>query len=255
MKCLVILFMLLPMVVLSQLGKSNNKPLKIIVFSKTIGYRHESIPKGIETLKELAAENGWEIFATEDSTEFTSSNLKKFNLIIFLSVGGHILNHEEQKAIEQFVESGKGLLAIHTGAFAEPDWKWYHQAIGTSFVGHPPFQKAKVIIEDRTHPSTKCFPDSIWETGDEWYSFTSNPRKDVHVLASIDENSYNVDDNQWFKGAVQRMGDHPLVWYRKMGKGMVYQTAFGHSNEKFSDPVFRKHLVGAIEWTAEPKEQ
>ncbi len=250
MKYLIVLFLMIDLVVNGQSVTANNKALKIVVFSKTIGYRHESIPTGIATLKELAADNGWQITATEDSTMFTPNNLKQYNLIIFLCAGLHVLNTDEQKAIENFVESGKGLLTIHTGAWAEPEWKWYHQALGTTFVAHPPAQKAKVIFEDRTNPATACFRDSVWETEDEWYSFTVDPRKEVHVLARVDENSYNVDDDRWFKGAHLRMGDHPIVWCKNVGKGRVFQTAFGHSKEKYSDPLFRQHLVGAIKWTA-----
>lgn len=250
MKYFLILILLFGSIAHSQSIKMKNNHLKIIVFSKSNGYIHESVPAGITTLNELGAGNGWEIVVTEDSTAFSPENLKQFGLIIFLSVGGHVLNNNEQKAVEQFVESGKGLLAIHTGAYAEPDWKWYHKAIGTRFIGHPPLQKAKVIIEDRENPAMQCFRDSIWETEDEWYSFAPDPRKNVHVLARLDENSYDVDDNRWFKGVVQRMGDHPIVWFRRMGKGRVFQTGFGHSAQKYSDPVFKKHLKGAIMWTA-----
>ena len=247
---LIVIFIMFGFTAKSQIVKEKKGYLKIIVFSKTIGYRHESIPAGIATIKELAQENGWDIYATEDSTVFNQSNLQKYDLIIFLCAGLHILNNEEQKAIEQFVESGKGLLTIHAGAWMEPQWQWYHLALATSFRGHPPVQKARVIFEDQTNPSMKCFRDSIWETEDEWYSFNVDPRKDVHVLARLDENSYNADDNRWFKDSVLRMGDHPIVWWRKMGKGKVFQTAFGHTIQKYSDPLFRQHLEGAIIWTA-----
>jgi hypothetical protein len=65
---------------------------------------------------------------------------------------------------------------------------------------------------------------------------------------SIDENSYEVDDNRWFEGVEQRMGDHPLVWYKKVGKGRVFQTALGHESELYQNKLFQKHLIGAIEW-------
>jgi len=250
MKRIYYILLIVPFLFQCQSETTKSEPLKILVFSKTDGYRHESIPAGIKAIQELALENSWDVFATEDSNQINADHLQQFDLIVFLSTIGNILNKEQQTAVEQFVESGKGLLTIHSGTITEPDWPWYQQAIGTYFAGHPPTQKGKVIIENRNHPATQFFPDSIWETEDEWYSFKNNPRNDVQVLISIDESSYEVDDNRWFNGAVQRMGDHPLVWYRKMGKGKVFQTAFGHTHEIFSNPIYRKHLSGAIAWTA-----
>jgi uncharacterized protein len=220
--------------------------LNILVMSKTVGYRHESIPAGLVAIKELAIQNNWKVTATEDSAMFTKTALDTFNVVIFLCTSGNILDEAGENALQQFVESGKGLVTIHSGTDTEYDWKWYNEAIGAHFLGHPPTQKATVIIEDRNNLSTSHFPGSTWTTEDEWYSFRRNPRNDVHVLISIDESTYNVDDNKWFKGAVQRMGDHPLVWYKKMGKGIVFQSAFGHTNAMFADPLYRKHLEGAI---------
>lgn len=246
------LFIMLLLPVLSQgEGKTpRSAPLNILVYSKTDGYRHESIPRGIQTIQELALENAWKVFATEDSNHLNAEHLKPFDLIIFLSTIGNILNDEQQEAVAQFVESGKGLLTIHSGTITEPDWPWYQQAIGAKFVGHPPTQKGTVIIENREHPSTRHFPSGQWETTDEWYSFDTNPRGQVTVLISIDENSYDVDDNRWFEGAKQRMGDHPLVWYQEVGKGLVFQSAFGHPDALYADSVYRSHLVGAIKATA-----
>jgi uncharacterized protein len=70
------------------------------------------------------------------------------------------------------------------------------------------------------------------------------------VLISIDEFSYEVDDNGWFDDVNQRMGDHPMVWHRNAGKGRIFQTALGHPAELYSDPLFIKHIHGAIVWTA-----
>jgi type 1 glutamine amidotransferase len=226
-----------------------NEPLKLLVFSKTAGYRHSSIPAGLSALKEMTAENNWHIIATEDSTMFNTATLDSFDVVIFLCTSGNILNEDQERALQLFVESGKGLVTIHSGTDTEYDWEWYKQAIGAYFLGHPPVQKATVRIEDRNHPSTSMFPDSVWITEDEWYSFRSNPRDHVHVLISIDESTYDVDDNRWFRGAKQRMGDHPLVWYKMMGKGIVFQSAFGHTDAMFADPLYRKHLEGAILFT------
>ncbi|MCF8362558.1 MAG: ThuA domain-containing protein [Prolixibacteraceae bacterium] len=222
-----------------------SQKMNILVFSKTAGYRHDCIEDATTVLKELANKQNWHIDATEDSLVFTPNNLKKYDVVIFLQTTNDILNNEQQEAFENHIENGGSLVTIHSGTVTEYDWPWYEKAIGAYFTGHPPVQSGKVIIEDRNHPSTKHFSDSVWVIEDEWYSFDRNPRDDVHVLMSIDENSYE------FKNAEQRMGDHPLVWYKKVGKGRVFQTALGHESELYQNELFQKHLIGAIEWAGE----
>ncbi|MDA3928621.1 MAG: ThuA domain-containing protein [Prolixibacteraceae bacterium] len=229
------------------MAKQNNS-INILVFSKTDGYRHESISAGLKALNEITIEQNWEMYATEDSTYFTTENLQKFDVLIFLSTIGNILNENQQKEIEQFVENGKSILTIHSGTITEDNWGWYQQAMQAKFVGHPPTQMGKMIVENNTHPTTKMFPSEGWEINEEWYSFDRNPRAKVIVLTSADESTYNVDDNGWFEGAKQRMGDHPLIWYRKMGKGVVYQSALGHTPEMYSNPIYRAHITACIQW-------
>jgi type 1 glutamine amidotransferase len=224
--------------------------INLLVISKTAGYRHQAIPTGIKTLVEIAQREKWGITATEDTSLVTPEFLGHFDVIIFLMTTKTIFSPEQKAAIEAFVTGGQGLLTIHTGADTEYDWPWYNRQLGAKFLAHPPAQKARLVIEDRSHPATSFFPAAEWVTTDEWYSFNRDPRPDVHVLISIDESTYNVDDNRWFPGLKPRMGDHPLVWYTQNGKGRVFQTALGHTEEMWADPLYQAHLKGAIEWVA-----
>lgn len=224
--------------------------MNIAMITQTNGFRHDNIPVAVETLQKMAAENNWNMVHTEDSSWFSADNLDTLDLIIFLQTTGDIFDDNQQKNIRSFVESGGGLLTIHSGTVTENDWSWYIEMVGAKFTGHPPVQKGKLIIENHDHPATSFFTDSVWIIEDEWYSFDRNPREDVNVLISIDESSYDVDDNKWFEGVNQRMGDHPMVWYRKAGKGRVFQTALGHPKALYSDSLFLQHLHGAVLWTA-----
>ena len=224
--------------------------INLLVISKTAGYRHQVIPTAIKTLVEIGQEAKWGVTATEDTSLVTPDFLAHFDVIVFLMTTKNIFTPEEKSAIEAFVKGGKGLITIHTGADTEYDWPWYNRQLGAKFLGHPPAQKGRLVIEDRSHPATSMFPSAEWVTTDEWYSFDRDPRPDVHVLISIDESSYNVDDNHWFPGVKTRMGDHPLVWYSDHEKGRVFQTALGHTPEMWADPLYRAHIRGAIEWTA-----
>lgn len=226
-----------------------NQRMNIAVITKTEGFRHKNIPVATIFLQDMAAENNWKLHHAEDSTFFTEQNLDTLDLIVFLQTSGNIFAEEQEQAIMQFVENGGGLLTIHTGTITENNWNWYVNNLGAVFVGHPPVQQAKLIIEDRNHPATSFFPDSIWVIEDEWYSFDRNPRSDVNVLISIDESSYNVDHNKP-GGAIYRMGDHPLVWYKYVGQGRIFQTALGHPEQLYDNPLFMEHIKGAVIWTA-----
>ncbi|TCO10555.1 ThuA domain-containing protein [Natronoflexus pectinivorans] len=228
--------------------QSHQEKTSILVFTKTNDFRHDAIPAGKEALKKLGKDNKWHLNFTEDSLFFTPANLSYFDAVVFLLTSGDILGSDQQNALRHFVESGGGLVTIHTGTVTENNWPWFVEAVGAMFTGHPPVQEGKLIIEDPTHPATSFLPDSIWILEDEWYSFDRNPRGDVHVLISIDEDSYDVDDNRWFPEAHQRMGDHPLVWYKIVGEGRVFQTALGHVPQMYADSLFLQHLKGAIEW-------
>ena len=251
---LIMIFSFIGSVVAADAPVPNPAPrINLLVISKTAGYRHQVIPTGIKALVELAQQEKWAVTATEDTSLVTPEFLGHFDVIVFLMTTKTIFTPGEKAAIEAFVKGGKGLLTIHTGADTEYEWPWYNHVMGAKFLGHPPAQKARLVVEDRSHPATSFFPAAEWVTTDEWYSFDRDPRPDVHVLVSIDESSYNVDDNRWFAGAKQRMGDHPLVWYSTSGKGRVFQTALGHTEEMWADPLYRSHLKGAIEWTAGQK--
>lgn len=227
-----------------------NDSLRLLVFTKTNDYRHEVIPVSIDAMRDICKSNGWLMTATEDSLMFGADALEAVDVVVFMHTSGDVLGDAEREALKNFVERGGVLVTIHSGTATQNSWSWYVNAVGAIFTGHPPVQPGKLIIEDRTHPATSFLSDSVWILEDEWYSFDRNPRNNVHVLISIDETSYNVDDNRWFPDAQQRMGDHPLVWCQEVKQGRVFQTALGHEPALYTNPLFLKHLEGGVKWAA-----
>ena len=149
--------------------------INLLVISKTAGYRHQAIPTGIKALVEIAQEAKWGVTATEDTSLVTPEFLGHFDVVIFLMTTKTIFTAEEKAAIEAFVKGGKGLLTIHTGADTEYDWPWYNRQLGVKFLGHPPAQKARLVIEDRSHPATSFFPAADWTTTDNGTASTGIP--------------------------------------------------------------------------------
>ncbi len=213
------------------------KPV-VLVFSKTNGFRHASIPAGIAAIKKLGAENGFDVDATEDSTWFTKKKLKKYDALIFLSTSGKVFGHDEEEALQDYIHHGGGFVGIHGATTTEYDWPWYGRLVGAYFDKHPDPQQAKVLVVDKQHPSTYFLPD-VWERKDEWYNF-KNIGTDIHVLLKVDEHSYTGG----------KMGDnHPIAWYHEFEGGRSFYTAMGDAEINYtSDTVFLKHILGGIKY-------
>ena len=101
------------------------KQPNVLVFSKTNGYRHASIPAGIAAIKALGAANNFTVDATEDSLAFTDENLAKYKVVIFLNTTLNVLGEEQEKALEKFIQKGCGFVGVHAAADCEYDWPWY----------------------------------------------------------------------------------------------------------------------------------
>ena len=218
-------------------------PFRVLIFSRTTEYRHESIPNAIATITALGAANGYVTEATEDPTAFTATNLARFQVVVFALTSGDPLDAAGQTAFEAWIAAGGSWVGIHSAADTEYSWPFYGTLLGAWFKVHPAIQQATVRIEVATHPATMGLP-SPWVRTDEWYDFRTNPRATagVTVLATIDESTYTGGT----MGA-----DHPLVWaHATTGGGRAFYTALGHTMESYADPLFRQHLAGAIRWAA-----
>jgi type 1 glutamine amidotransferase len=223
-------------------GVSDGGPIDVLVFSKTEGYRHESIPVARTTLMNLAGTSSWTITASEDSSIFTDTGLAGIDVIVFLSTTGDILNEAQQAAFERFIRSGKGFVGIHAASDTEFDWPFFGELVGAYFSEHPDIQEARLEVEDATHPTTTGLP-TTWTRTDEWYSFRENPRPNVNVLMTLDESSYSP--------GTSAMGpDHPIAWWLEYEGSRSFYTALGHTSESYADPVFVAHLARAIDWAA-----
>ncbi|MEM1136625.1 MAG: ThuA domain-containing protein [Bacteroidota bacterium] len=215
---------------------------KLLVFSKTEGFRHESIEAGQEAIKELGLQNNFKVVATEDPQVFKESYLKDFQVIIFLNTTGDILDPVQQSQMERFIQAGGGFVGIHSATDTEYAWEWYGKLVGAYFNGHPNnpnVRKAAVDVLNKNHPATDSLPER-WETEDEWYNYKSiNP--DINVLINLDETSYEGGTN----GA-----EHPVAWYHEYDGGRAFYTGMGHTIESFSSPLFLNHLLGGIKYAA-----
>jgi type 1 glutamine amidotransferase len=214
---------------------------RVLIFTKTKGFRHDSIETAVQALKQEGASQGYSVTATEDASVFTDTNLTKFDVVAFVLTTGDVLNDTQQKALENFVNQGKGWVGVHSASDTEYEWPWYADLVGAYFKSHPPGgQKLHVQVENRGNLSSWNLP-GYWFRADEWYDWRANPRGNVTVLASIDESQYKKPPYQ----------DHPISWFHHVGKGRAWYTEMGHYKDCYQEPAFLGHLSGGIIWAAQ----
>ncbi len=218
----------------------DDPPYEVLVFSKTAGFRHDSIDEGIAALTALGAENNFTVTATEDAGAFTAANLEQFEVVAFLSTTGDVLDAEQQTAFEGYINNGGGYVGIHAAADTEYDWEWYSGLAGALFQSHPHIQPADVVVENHAHDATAHLPE-VWQRTDEWYDYRTNPRDTAQVLASLDESTYEGG----------QMGeDHPIAWCKEYEGGRAFYTGGGHTAESYAEPEFVRHLLGGLRWAS-----
>src|SRR4030095_1269158 len=120
---------------------------RILVFSKTAGFRHSSIPNGKAALIKLGSENGFDVDTTENAALFNKDSLGKYSAVVFLNATGDVLDAYQQAAFERYVQAGGGYAGIHSATDCEYHWPWYGQLVGAYFKSHPKIQKAKIIVK------------------------------------------------------------------------------------------------------------
>ncbi|HEX7499686.1 MAG TPA: ThuA domain-containing protein [Polyangia bacterium] len=239
-------------------------PPHILLYTYSTGYRHASIPDGINAIRALGTANGFGVDvkgsepnargsycanrpATADVAYFTVENLSKYAAVVFLSTTtatapeSTLMDDAGKVAFEAYIRAGGGFVGIHAAADAEYGWAFYHDLLGATFLAHGPPVTASLRIEDAVHPATSALPNP-WSRFDEWYDFTQPPRPTAHVLINLDETTYPNNPDP--------MGDHPMAWCKTVGAGRSFYTGFGHTAEAFGDALIRRHLLGGILYAA-----
>lgn len=225
---------------------AQHSPVRILNFNGDNGYVHDSKAASAKLISDLGLQNGWEVVTTDDPSIFNLKSLLAFDVVIFNNNCGNkgpIFSTHQKLAFQQYIRNGGGFMGIHcSGAIWEEGGEfqqWYEKLIGTKLVDHPKVQSAKLTVEDTLHESTKHL-DSEWELTDEWHRFSYNPRENVNVLLSLQEDSY--------EGEQKMGGDHPFTWYQHYDGGRSFFTSLGHTEEIYKDANFQNLIKGGIIW-------
>lgn len=213
----------------------NRQKKRILVFSKTKGYRHESIPDGKRALIELGKQNDFEVDTTEDASFFREDSLKKYRAIVFLNTTMDVLDPVQQADFKRFIEAGGGFVGIHAAADTEYEWHWYGKLLGAYFKSHPKIQQATLKKVKPFGPNT--LPET-WTKTDEWYNY-KKISDNITVIYNLEESSYEGGENG---------KDHPIAWYHDFEGGRSFYTGLGHTKESYQDSLFLDHVLQGIEY-------
>lgn len=236
---------------------------KILIYSKTNGFRHGSIAIGAKAIIMMGDKTGaYTAHHTEDESFFEPEKLKTFDAVFMLNTTGDCLrpnfdkNDKEaekaakereemlKKSLEEFVSSGKGLIGVHSATDTYGGWKAYNQMMGGTFAGHPWHEKVPVKNLDPQNPVNAAFDSKDFEITDEIYQFRADTAQptDRKFLLSLDTEKKDVSKGN------RKDGLYPVSWIANYGKGRNFYCSLGHREEIFWNPMILKHYLAGIQF-------
>jgi uncharacterized protein len=247
---------LLALIVFLTLGSSScfadGPKFKALVLAER-GDQHEKfVAAALDWLNVFAKENSFEFTVINHANEIDEALLSKFTVIIQLNYAPYNWGEKAMAAFRKYIEEGQGgWVGFHhatlLGEFdGYPMWTWFSEFMGgirfKNYIAAT--ASGTVNVEDRNHPVMKGVPASFIIPDDEWYTYNSDPRLNVYVLASVDESTYKpVSDI--------KMGDHPVIWTNEKVKSRNIYFQMGHSPTLLNSVEFKKMVGNAIMWAAE----
>ena len=233
------------------LGSERDVALRKVLVLAERGGLHEGFTKaGLDWLESQKERFKMELTVLNSAREIPEGELMKYQLVLQLNYPPYAWSEAAQKDMEQYIDEGRGgyIGFHHASLLGEFDgygmWGWFSNFLGKiryrNYIAET--CSAMVQVEDRKHPVMKGVPASFIVAEDEWYTYETNPRPNVHVLASVDEGSYSIETDI-------KMGDHPVIWTNPEKKARNVYFQFGHSKSLFQNPAFIKLLENSLRWT------
>jgi len=227
---------------------------KVLIFSRTVDFRHDSIPTAINALKQQGPSHNIQFDSTEDQTLFTDSTLSQYDGILFLSNTGQVLDDPGIEAFQNWVNSGGNFVGVHSASDCLRNSTFFEDEVGAHFRDHANLQNATILVLNASHPSTNMLPQR-WAVQDEMYHFKSDPRSiGAVILLSADTSTFTDETaNDPEEGSPS-----PKAWYQDHGAGAgtgvsgpvgrSWYTSLGHLNESWEDSTFMAHVMGGLTW-------
>jgi type 1 glutamine amidotransferase len=230
-------------------------------------YQHDAVSHALATIERLGRESGaYDTYIRTDIQLITKhpvrfsenavvpdannqsvnyKTLNDFDAIVFYGIGELELTDQQKADMMSFIkDDGKGFVGVHTAINACLAWPEYGEMIGGYFDDHPwTIFDAPIVVEDPGFPAMKAFPKTFIAR-DEIYQVRNFSRDRVRVLARLDPNKLDLKNPR-----VHRQdNDFAVAWARNYGKGRVFYSTFGHTDESWDDRRMQTMWFEAIEW-------
>lgn len=231
--------------------KVNWKKVNVLVYTKNgKGYVHDNIPNAVSCLRKLGQQHGFKVDVSDDPSVFTEENLKQYSLLVFPSTNNDVFDTDGQRLVfRRYIESGGGLVGIHSVTGTERNWKWFKMMLGGTFAWHAGFQRFSVKVIDPDHPSVKGLP-KVWEKEDECY-FMKEMYPGIHAVLAHDLTTLQENEQEKIKTFSAPFTDlYPATWSQHFDGGHVWITALGHDKRDYEDPVFVQHIMQGMRFVA-----
>ena len=227
-------------------------PLHLLVLTERGGIHEGFVVAALDWLKTFSLENHFEYTVINNTDSISEQYLSHFQEFLQLNYPPYMWTDQAKSAFEKFMEEGRGgwVGLHHASLLGEFDgysmWNWYSRFMGGIRWKNYIAGKATgtVHVEDKNQPVMKGIPASFSISEDEWYTYDRDPRPNVHVIANVDESSYQPASDI-------KMGDHPVIWSNEKIKARNIYFQMGHDARLFQSPVFKTMLGNAILWAAD----
>jgi type 1 glutamine amidotransferase len=226
--------------------------LKVLVLTERGGQHEGFVVAALDWLNAFSALKNFEIRVINHANDIDEKMLKDYKVLLQLNYPPYTWDEKAQGAFVDYIEQGRGgWVGFHhatlLGEFdGYPMWNWF-----SDFMGGIRFENyiaatasAKVNVEDTDHPVMKGVSPSFVLPDDEWYTFNKSPRPGVHVLAHVDESTYQP-------ASTIKMGDHPVIWTNEKMKARNVYFLMGHHANLFHSEDFKTMFGNALLWAAE----
>lgn len=247
------------------------KARRLLVFSKTNGFRHQSISTGKHLLAEMGKATGaYEAIISDDLAEFEADRLKTYDAVCFLSTTQNVFappakvlnampaaDREKALADEKrwkenlmaYIRNGGGFVGIHAATDTCHEWQEYGKMINGFFDGHPWGAGTQVSIKvepgQEAHPVVAMFEGQNVEFKEEIYQLKDPyDSKAVHMLLRLDTEKTDMT----LKGIKRTDKDFGVAWIRPWDKGRVFYSSLGHNHDMYWHPKVVRHYLAGIQW-------
>ncbi|NWF85240.1 MAG: ThuA domain-containing protein [Bryobacteraceae bacterium] len=208
----------------------------------------------------LDAAGKFDVRVTEEPGSLSAESLRPYDALV-INYCGPRWSSQTEKAVEDFVRGGKGMVVIHAADYPfgelpvlgekmtntkirQKPWPEWAKMVGARWseaeprTGHGTRHAYRVTWKDMEHPIARGLERDFLISDELYHNFRLEPG--IHILAA-------AFDAKQMRGTGK---EEPLIWTVAYGKGRVFHTALGHDVDAMQAPGFVVSYARGVEWAA-----